>query len=63
MKVGDLVTWRHDLMYGMPDTKPMVIIDQADLSFSFLIASISSGWRDWVCEDELLLLSSGDESE
>tara|TARA_A100001391_G_scaffold174273_1_gene136651 strand:+ start:86 stop:232 length:147 start_codon:yes stop_codon:yes gene_type:complete len=46
-------------MYGMPDNNPMVIIDQADLSFSFLIASISSGWRDWVCEDELMLLSSG----
>ena len=46
-------------MYGVPDTMPMVIIEQADLSFTFLVASLSSGWQDWVCEDELMLLSSG----
>ena len=60
MRVGDLVTWRSDLMYGVPDTMPMVIIKEADLTFSFLVASISSGWQDWVCIDELELVSSGD---
>lgn len=63
MRVGDLVTWRSDLMYGVPDTNPMVIIKEADLNFAFLIASLSSGWQDWVCIDELELVSSGDKNE
>ena len=61
MKVGDLVTWRSDLMYGVPDTIPMVIIKEADLSFAFLIASLSSGWQEWVDMDELELISSGND--
>ena len=60
MKVGDLVTWRSDLMYGVPDTTPMVVIRECDLTFAFLIASFSSGWQDWACRDELELVSSGD---
>tara|TARA_R110000824_G_scaffold279853_1_gene467960 strand:- start:956 stop:1102 length:147 start_codon:yes stop_codon:yes gene_type:complete len=47
-------------MYGVPDTNPMVIIKEADLNFAFLIASLSSGWQEWVDMDELELVSSGD---
>jgi len=50
-------------MYGVPDTNPMIIIKEADLNFAFLIASLSSGWQDWVCIDELELVSSGDGNE
>ena len=50
-------------MYGVPDTSPMVIIKEADLSCAFLIASLSAGWQDWVGRDELELVSSGDENE
>jgi len=61
MKVGDLVTWRSDLMYGVPDTNPMVVIKEDDLSYAFLVASLSFGWQEWVNRDELELVSSGDE--
>ena len=61
MKVGDLVTWRSDLMYGVPDTNPMVVIKEDDLSYAFLVASLSFGWQEWVNRDELALVSSGDD--
>ena len=63
MKVGDLVAWSSDLMYGVPDTNPMVIIKEDDLSYAFLIASLSFGWQEWVNRDELVLVSSGDKNE
>ena len=63
MKVGDLVTWRSDLMYGVPDTNPMVVIKEDDLSYAFLVASLSFGWQEWVNRDELVLVSSGDKNE
>ena len=63
MRVGDLVTWRSDLMYGVPDTNPMVIIKEDDLSYAFLVASLSFGWQEWVNRDELVLVSSGDKNE
>ena len=33
MKVGDLVCWTSELMYGLLDGKPMVIVELARLNY------------------------------
>lgn len=62
MKVGDMVCWQSDLMYGMPDENPMIIIEQTRFSSEVRIISPSSGWSHWVSEVELYVVSSSDSS-
>jgi len=60
MKVGDLVGWRSDLMYGLPDENPMIIIEESSLSAMWHVASPTTGWKDWVSEDEISIISSSE---
>ena len=57
MKRGDLVGWRSDLMYGLPDENPMVVIE--NLNGMIDVINPRTGWRDWVSQDELSVISSG----
>ena len=56
MKVGDMVGWRSDLMYGLPDENPMIIIEESSLSFMVHVMSPSTGWGNWVSQDELAVI-------
>ena len=58
MKVGDLVCWKTELLYGIVSKKPMVIVEMASLSYHFRIVEPGSGWTDWVKEEDLHIVSA-----
>ncbi len=60
MKVGDLVCWKSELMYGLLDGKPMVIVELASLNYDVRVINPSTGWSVWASEEELYLISSRD---
>jgi len=59
MKVGDLVCWKAELLYGIVSKKPMVVIELASLNYDVRIAEPETGWVDWAGEEELHVISSG----
>jgi len=59
MKKGDLVGWRSDLMYGLPDENPMIVVK--NLNGMVDVISPTTGWRKWVTQDELSVISSGND--
>jgi hypothetical protein len=64
MKIGDMVGWRSDLMYGLPDENPMIVVRRSGtVEGMVFIVSPSTMWSDWVSIDELSVISSGGENE
>ena len=64
MKIGDMVGWRSDLMYGLPDENPMIIVKRSDtMEGMVFIVSPSTLWSNWISVDELSVISSGNENE
>ena len=45
-------------MYGLPDENPMIVVE--NLNGMVDVVSPTTGWRNWVTEDELSVISSGD---
>ena len=58
MKRGDLVCWRADLMYGIIGDKPMIVLEQSSLGYDVRVADPSTGYVEWVLEEELYVLSA-----
>jgi len=58
MKVGDLVCWKTELMYGIVSKKPMVVVELASLSCNVRIVEPETGWTDWAKEEELHIVSA-----
>jgi hypothetical protein len=57
MKVGDLVCWKTELLYGIVSKKPMVIVELASLNYDVRVVEPETGWTDWVKEEELHIVS------
>jgi hypothetical protein len=58
VKVGDLVCWKTELLYGIVSKSPMVVVEMASLNYDVRIVSPETGWADWACEEELHIVSS-----
>jgi len=58
MKIGDLVCWKAELLYGIVSKKPMVVVELASLNYDIRIVEPETGWTDWAKEEELHLVSS-----
>ena len=56
MKVGDLVCWKAELLYGIVSKKPMVVIELGSL-YDFRIVEPETGWTDWAKGEELHIVS------
>ena len=60
MKVGDMVGWRSDLMYGLRDDFPMIVVKRSKtVEGVVFVISPSTLWKDWVSVDELAVISAG----
>jgi len=57
MKVGDLVCWKAELLYGIVSNKPMVVIELASLNYDVRIVEPETGWTDWTKEEDLHIVS------
>ena len=59
MKIGDLVVWKTELLYGIVNKRPMVVVELASLSYDVRIVEPETGWTDWAKGEELHIVSSG----
>ena len=57
MKIGDLVVWKTELLYGIVSKKPMVVVEMASLSYHFRVVDPETGWEDWIKEEDLHIVS------